>query len=145
MLPKWSPRTLFPNLDPELAKELGDDYTYNIPTPTVKKGTLTVVGVPSQEMRQVYCNSLCVKKPDTVCKCNSVITTLVGEPEGDQIQIVECGKCRTSYLMRTRKDENGEVKITAKIWDVSRNLKNFVQQIENDNYDFLVKFNKKEK
>ena len=138
---KWQPLHLVPNLSPEVQKETDENKVYSIKNPTQQKGSLCVVGVPTQDMIQLRCNSLNVKKPDTVCKCNSVVKTIIGNATGDQIDIVECGKCRTSYLVRTRRDENGELKITAKVWDISRNLKNFVTMMHNDDYDFLVKFN----
>lgn len=143
MCPKWQPLHLIPNLDEEVEKEVDSDGLYTIHRPTTHEGNLCVVGVPTQDMIQIRCHSLNVKKPDTICQCNSVVKTVIGNATGDQIDIVECGKCRTSYLIRTRRDENGKLNISARIWDISRNLKNFTTMKHNSAYDFQVKFNKK--
>lgn len=136
MLLRWTPKHLIPNIDHTVMERCDKNGYYQVEPPTPKEGKLVVVGVPSQDMTQFSCNSLYVKKPDTVCKCNSVVTTLVGQPTGDHTQIIECGKCRTSYIMRT---VNG--KTTIKVWDISRNLKNFVEPFVADKKHYVVKFN----
>lgn len=142
MSPKWTPLTLAPKLEPDVKSECNERMAYNIKPPTQKHDKMSMVGLGTVKTLKLNCNSLCVKKPDTVCKCNSLLTTYIGELSGDQTQIIECGKCRTSYIVRTRVID-GEVKVYARVWDISRNLKNFAKVLNDDRYDFLIQFNKK--
>ena len=130
-----------PILDPELEAEC-KNRVYTIPFPTLKKGTLTIDDVETVGTIQLRCNSCFVKHPDTICKCNSTVKTIVGGGTGDQCEIVECGKCRTSYLIRTIYDEEGHLKLNVSVWDTGRNLLPFARREHDDEYNFMLRFNK---
>ena len=137
---KTFPRKV-PVLDPELEK-LCENGIYKIELPTLKKGTLTIDGVKTVGTIQLRCNSCYVKHPDTICKCNSTVKTIVGGGTGDQCEIIECGKCRSSYLVRTIYDEQGHLKLNVSVWDTGRNLQPFAKREHDSDYNFLLRFNK---
>lgn len=133
-----------PKLDGEVRNAIKDDL-YLIQPPTPKKGGLTIDTVDGPKLChtiQLRCNSCFVKHPDTVCKCNSVVKTVVGGGTGDQCEIIECGKCRTSYLIRTIYDDGGHMKLNVSVWDTGRNIKCFSHREHDDDYNFLLRFNK---
>lgn len=130
-----------PTLDPEVEAACKDGV-YKIELPTVKGSELTIDGEKVCKTLQLWCNSCFVKHPDTVCKCNSVVKTVVGGGTGDQCEIIECGKCRTSYLIRSVYDEEGHLKFNISVWDTGRNLKSFSRREHDDDYNFLLRFNK---
>lgn len=130
-----------PILDPELEAECKEGI-YAIPMPSYKFGELRLDDQNICKTIQLRCNSCFVKHPDTVCKCNSTVKTIVGGGTGDQCEIVECGKCRTSYLIRTMYDEEGHLKLNVSVWDTGRNLQAFARREHDDNYNFLLRFNK---
>lgn len=117
------------------------DGVYKIDLPTLKKSKLMIDGKAQCGTIQLRCNSCYVKHPDTICKCNSTVKTIVGGGTGDQCEIIECGKCRTSYLVRTQYDEEGKLHLNVSVWDTGRNLKNFSRREHNENLDFLLRFN----
>lgn len=117
------------------------DGVYKIDLPTLKKSKLMIDGKAQCSTIQLRCNSCYVKHPDTICKCNSTVKTIVGGGTGDQCEIIECGKCRTSYLVRTQYDEEGKLHLNVSVWDTGRNLKNFSRREHNENLDFLLRFN----
>lgn len=130
-----------PSLDSEV-KNACVDGVYKIDLPTLKGGELKVEGENICKTIQLRCNSCYVKHPDTICKCNSTVKTIVGGGTGDQCEIVECGKCRTSYLIRTQYDEKGHMKLNISVWDTGRNIKSFSRREHDDDYNFLLRFNK---
>lgn len=130
-----------PQLDSEVKNAIKDDL-YLIERPTIKKSTLTMDGDRVCGTIQLRCNSCYVKHPDTVCKCNSVVKTIVGGGTGDQCEIVECGKCRTAYLIRTIYDDENRLHLNMSVWDTGRNIKNFSRREHDDDYNFLLRFNK---
>lgn len=132
-----------PILDPEVEKEIKDGV-YKIELPTLKKSRLVLDNQDQCGTIQLRCNSCYVKHPDTICKCNSTVKTIVGAGTGDQCEIIECGKCRTSYLVRTLYDEQGKLKLNISVWDTGRNIKNFSRREHNEQLDFLLRFNKEE-
>lgn len=130
-----------PNLDSEV-KNSCKDGLYKIELPSWKFSELTLDGEKVCKTIQLRCNSCYVKHPDTICKCNSTVKTIVGGGTGDQCEIVECGKCRTSYLIRTQYDEEGHIKLNVSVWDTGRNIKSFSRREHDDDYNFLLRFNK---
>lgn len=120
------------------------DGVYKIDLPTLKKSRLVIDGQDKCGTIQLRCNSCYVKHPDTICKCNSTVKTIVGGGTGDQCEIIECGKCRTSYLVRTIYDEQGKLHLNISVWDSGRNIKNFSRREHNEQLDFLLRFNKEE-
>jgi len=129
-----------PVLDEEVANACVDGV-YTIPQPTLKKSKLVIDDEAKCGTIQVRCNSCFVKHPDTVCKCNSTVKTIVGGGTGDQCEIVECGKCRTSYLIRTIYDKDGHLKLNISVWDTGRNIKAFSRREHNQQLDFQLRFN----
>lgn len=130
-----------PTLDPELEAEC-EDGVYKINLPTLKDSELVIDDQKVCKTIQLRCNSCFLKHPDTICKCNSTIKTIVGAGTGDQCEIVECGKCRTSYLIRTIYDSAGHLKLNVSVWDVGRNVQMFARREHDDDYNFLLRFNK---
>lgn len=120
------------------------DGVYKIELPTLKKSRLMIDGQDQCGTIQLRCNSCYVKHPDTICKCNSTVKTIIGAGTGDQCEIIECGKCRTSYLVRTQYDDEGHMKLNISVWDTGRNIKNFSRREHNDDLDFLLRFNEPE-
>lgn len=121
------------------------DGLYKIELPTLRKSRLMIDGKDQCGTIQLRCNSCYVKHPDTICKCNSTVKTIVGGGTGDQCEIIECGKCRTSYLVRTVYDDEGHLSLNVSVWDTGRNIKNFSRREHNENLDFLLRFNTEEK
>lgn len=96
--------------------------------------------VPSIQLR---CQSLLTQKPNIVACCNSTVKTIIGEGSGDQVEIVECGRCRTAYLIHTHYDEGAkEPKINIKVWDTGRNVKRYCKMKRDDDHNIWVEFNK---
>lgn len=93
---------------------------------------------------QFKCQSLYAKRPNEICKCNSVVKTIIGKGTGDQTEIIECGKCRTSYLIRSHYNEDGSLEIKTSVWDTGRNIKRFCSTKRDKDYNFWVEFNKDE-
>lgn len=94
---------------------------------------------------QFKCQSLFAKRPNEICKCNSVIKTVIGKGTGDQTEIIECGKCRTSYLIRSHYNEDGTLEIKTSVWDTGRNVKRFCSTKRDKDYNFWVQFNEPKK
>lgn len=134
-----------PILDGEVKKACDENGVYKINLPELKKSELKIDGKKASETIQLRCQSCYVKHPDTICKCNSTVKTIVGGGTGDQCEIIECGKCRTSYLVRTRYDAQGHLKLAISVWDTGRNIKSFSRREHNENLDFLLRFNTEEK
>lgn len=118
------------------------DGVFKIELPTLKKSELIIDGKKQCGTIQLRCNSCYVKHPDTICKCNSTVKTIVGGGTGDQCEIIECGKCRTSYMVRTIYDDKGHLKLNISVWDTGRNIKNFSRREHDDDLNFLLRFNK---
>lgn len=138
--PEYAKRV--PILAPEVEAETDENGIYTIELPTPVKSYLEIDGQRVSDTIQLKCNSLCVRKGDTVCKCNSTVTTIVGAGTGDQCEIMECGKCRTAYLVRKVYDEQHHLKLNVSVWDTCRNLKNLSRREHDDDYNFQVRFNK---
>ena len=100
-------------------------------------------GEPVQAI-QFRCQSLFTKFPDTLCKCNQTVKTLIWGGSGDQIEIVSCGKCRTSYLIRTAFDEDGVLQHSADVWEVNRNIMNYCKVKRDKQHRVWLEFNSKE-
>lgn len=137
--PKYDYRV--PVLEPEVAEKTVDGV-YKIELPTPVKSMLVIDDEEKCETIQLKCHSLYVKKGDTVCACNSTVKTIVGAGDGDQTEIVECGKCRTAYLIRTTYDDFHHLKLNISVWDTNRNIKNLSYREHDDDYNYLVRFNK---
>lgn len=97
--------------------------------------------VPSLQFR---CQSLYARKPNEICCCNSVVKTAIGGGTGDQTELIECGKCRTSYIIRTQYNDEGHMAIKATVWDTGRNVKAFCNAKRDKDYNIWVEFNKED-
>lgn len=142
----YTPKHLVPNLSDEVKREaVGGVYgidlpelvNFNMPYPDEPNGE-TVPAI------QFKCQSLFTKSPDTLCKCNQTIKTLIGRGSGDQTEIVSCGKCRTSYLIRTTYDEKGHLTVSMSVWEVNRNIKNYCEVKRDKDYKVWLSFNTEE-
>lgn len=120
------------------------DGIYQIDLPTLQPSTLKIDGVEKTDTIQLRCNSLYLRSGEHIHCCNSTVKSIVGNGTGDQTEIIECAKCRTSYLIRQRYI-NGKLELKMSVWDTSRNIKNcsFHQHDKQGNY--LVKFNTQSK
>ena len=128
-----------PVLSPEVAKDTQDGI-FKIELPKIVDYKFPMDGrvIPSLQFK---CQSLYAKRPNEICKCNSVIKTIVGKGTGDQTEIIECGKCRTSYLIRSHYNEDGTLEIKTSVWDIGRNAKRFCSTKRDKDYNFWVEFN----
>ena len=132
-----------PVLDEDVAKATSEGI-YKIELPKIEEYKFPMDGsfIPSLQFR---CQSLYAKRPNEVCKCNSVVKTVIGKGTGDQIELIECGKCRTSYLIRTHYNDDGTMEIKTSVWDTGRNIKKFCTTKRDKDYNFWVKFNEQPK
>lgn len=133
---------LVPTLSDDVAAET-EDGVYVIPSPTQKAGEIVLNG-ESVPVIRLHCHSLRTHRPDTILRCNSIVKTVVGKGSGDQVEIIECGRCRTSYLVRTKYGENGKPTISAAVWNTSRNVNNYCKKLTGKKGEYLVKFNREE-
>ena len=136
-------KPVYPHKIPELSDEVitrSKDGVYKIDIPTQKPSKLFLEKGENCDTIQLRCNSLYLRNGNKVHCCNSTVTTIIGNGSGDQTEIVECAKCRTSYLIR-KQYKDGKLNLRMAIWDTSRNLKNVSYLDHNDNGDYLIKFN----
>lgn len=137
--PKKQP--LVPVLSPEVqAKTANGVYKIELPKLVDYKFPMNGSYVPSIQFR---CQSLYAKKPNEIHCCNSVVKTVIGKGTGDQTELIECGKCRTAYIVRTIYKDDGTMDIRTAIWDTGRNVKQFCEFKQDKDYNFWVEFNKK--
>lgn len=130
-----------PKLSPEMRMKLNNGV-YEIAPPRVVDYVMPMndKGVPSLQLK---CNSLYVKRPNEMHCCNSVVSTIIGKGTGDQTELVECGKCRTAYIIRKIYHEDGTLEIKTLVWDVGRKCKQFCELKRDNDYRCWVEFNKK--
>lgn len=141
--PRFKPKHLIPKLSEEVAAKTADGI-YQVELPAIVKSTIRV-GEKNVDTLQFRCQSLFVKKPNEMCCCNSVVKTIVGSGTGDQTELIECGKCRTSYILRTIYNKDGTVEFRTAVYDVSRNVKNYGKFRCDKDYRYWVEFNKPDK
>lgn len=127
-----------PVLSPEVASKTIDNC-FVIHPPRPEQSSLFVDDVEKCKTYKFKCQSLYMRNGDIMHCCNSTVKTIIGDGSGDQTEIVECGKCRTSYLIRTRYID-GKLVVNSSVWDTSRNIKNFSYRESNENADYIVKF-----
>lgn len=129
-----------PRLDSAVSSEVVNSE-YKIKTPLKTPGEISLTSRDPVAVVRLNCQSLITYSPDTIVKCNSCVKTIFTGGSGDQTEIIECGKCRTSYLVRTQFDDKGQPIVDCAIWDISRNVKNYGFVKTNDAGDFIIKFN----
>lgn len=94
------------------------------------------------ETIQFRCQSLFTKSPDTIHCCNQTIKTIIGRGSGEQTEIISCGKCRTSYLIKTTyHDGEKEPTIKAAVWEINRNIKNYCKVKRDSEQRVWLEFN----
>lgn len=141
---------------PELAQEVAERTTEGIYEIEVPELVNDRIRVPASEVNggnlgefvptiKFQCRSLFAKSPNTVCKCNATVKTLVGRGTGDQTEIISCGKCRTSYIIRQHYDDAGHLDISMSVWDLGRNVQQFCKMKRDKDYKVWVEFNKEKK
>lgn len=133
---------LVPTLSDEVKKECVGGV-YEIQKPTVQEYKFDYDGKKPVDSLQLRCQSLFVKRPDEICKCNSLVKTIIGGGTGDQTELIECGRCRTSYLVRTVYDEEGHLNIRVNVWDLGRKLKQYADLKRDKDYKIWVNFHDK--
>ncbi len=128
-----------PVLSPEVAQKTQEGI-FKIELPEIVDYKFPMDGkiIPSLQFK---CQSLYAKRPNEICKCNSVVKTVIGKGTGDQTEIIECGKCRTSYLIRSHYNDDGTLEIKTSVWDTGRNIKRFGTMKRDKDYNFWVEFN----
>lgn len=133
---------LVPSLSKEVVKKCTNGV-YKIELPELVEGKVQLGDgyAPTIQMR---CQSLYTKRPNEVHCCNSVVKTIVGRGRGDQTEIVECGKCRTAYVIRTKYDENGKLIINTSVWNTPRSLDKYCKCKRDKSYGVWVEFNSDE-
>ncbi len=135
-----------PYLVPTLSDEVKSECVggvYEIQKPTVQEYKFDYDGKTPVDSLQLRCQSLFVKRPDEICKCNSLVKTIIGGGTGDQTELIECGRCRTSYLVRTVYDEEGHLNIRVNVWDLGRKLKQYADLKRDKDYKIWVNFHDK--
>ena len=143
---KSSKPDLLPYLVPTLSDEVKRDCVggvYEIKKPIVQEYKFDYNGQKPVDSLQLRCQSLFVKRPDEICKCNSLVKTIIGGGTGDQTELIECGRCRTSYLVRTQYDEAGHLNIKINVWDLGRKLKQYADLKRDKDYKIWVNFHDK--
>lgn len=130
---------LVPTLTPEVQMKCVNGV-YHIEMPKLVEGK-TQMGDGYAPTIQMKCQSLKACQNGEIHCCNSTVKTIVGRGRGDQTEIVECGKCRTAYVIRTKYDDNGKLYIHTAVWNVSRNLFKHSKIKRDRNYDIWVRFN----
>lgn len=135
-----------PTLDTGIKRRMTDAGYFKVDLPKPVRSKLLVKGEGPVDTIELRCQSCYVSHPDTIKPCNSVVKTIVGGGLGDQSEIVECGKCRTSYFIRTQYDKKGHLKLKMRVWNLGRNVRNFTARCEHNNdLDYLIKFNQEKK
>lgn len=124
------------------AKSVNGVYKIELPELVDGRVQLGEGYAPTIQMR---CQSLHVRHPNEIHCCNSVVKTIVGRGRGDQTEIVECGKCRTAYVIRTKYDDNGKLYINTSVWNTPRNLDKYCTCKRDKQYGVWVQFNTDEK
>ncbi len=128
---------------PILSKEVAEKtqegiYKVELPKIVDYKFRMGEEYIPSLQFK---CQSLFAKRPNEVHCCNSTVKTIIGKGSGDQTELIECGKCRTSYLIRSHYNDDGTLEIKTSVWDIGRNAKRFCSTKRDKDYNFWVEFN----
>lgn len=128
-----------PTLSAEVEAETIDGE-YIIHEPYEYKSVLKVDGETKCDTIQLRCRSLYTRAGDEIHKCNATVKTIVGDGCGDQTEIVECGKCRTAYLIRQQYID-GKLVLRMSVWGTSRNINNLGFRFTNKKGDYIIRFN----
>lgn len=94
---------------------------YRIDRPEVVDGSMTF-GPNTVKTLRFICQSAYMMKDGTVDVCHNPFKTIVGGGTGDQTEIVECGKCRTQYIVRTKYGYLGTLELQTSVWDIGRKI-----------------------
>lgn len=79
-------------------------------------------GKYKQKTRRMICQSAYMNKEGRVSICKNPCFTVVGEGSGDQTQIIECGKCRTQYVIRRQHNTQGDTLFSTAVWAIGRKI-----------------------
>lgn len=79
-------------------------------------------GKYKQKTLRMICQSAYMNKEGQISICKNPCFTVVGGGTGDQTQIIECGKCRTQYIIRRRYNEQGNVNFSTSVWAIGRKV-----------------------
>lgn len=136
-------RPELPRLIPVLSEEVKTGCVggvYEIGKPTITSYKFEYHGQEPVDALQLHCQSLYTRRPNEIHKCNSLIKTIIGHGSGTQTELIECGRCRTSYLVTTKYLENGDIDIIVNIWDLGRNLKQYAELKRDSEHRVWVSF-----
>lgn len=79
-------------------------------------------GKYKQNTLRFICQSAYVNKEGKVSICKNPCLTVVGGGTGDQTKIIECGKCRSQYIVRTQYNDAGNVHFMTSVWAIGRKV-----------------------
>ena len=79
-------------------------------------------GSYKQKTLRFICQSAYMNREGVISVCKNPCKTVVGGGTGDQTEIIECGHCRTQYIIRTRYNEQGNVNFSTSVWAIGRKV-----------------------
>lgn len=122
---------------------LDSKWRFKIAQPEIVDGKMQF-GANIVNTLRFICHAPYMRKDGTIDVCHNPMKTVVGRGTGDQTEIVECGKCRSQYIIRTIYDDAGHVTFSNSIWDIGRKVSS-VGTLWTDRKDYTsyVKFEKK--
>lgn len=130
-----NPKAIHPDLKAQLVEGV-----YKVKTPMIVETKLrnTNTGV-----MQLWCHSPVVLR-DIIYECNNSMEAYIDEIQGHAIftKTIECSKCRTAYAVTMEVGGEGDrVKIiSAKVLNLNRNMKPYVDEKLDSEKDLWVQF-----
>lgn len=114
---------------------------FRIDRPQIVDGSMTFGPNKVSTLRYI-CQSAYMMKDGTIDVCRNPFKTVVGRGTGDQTEIVECGKCRTQYIVRSKYSALGSLEVQTSVWDIGRKIaaEGFLWTDKSD-YTSYIKFN----
>lgn len=130
------------NITSKAKAHIDKDKRLNIQQLEIVKGRMNF-GKSSVETLRFICHAPYVRKDNSIDICMNPMKTVVGGGTGDQTEIIECGKCRSQYIIRTQYSDLGHVNFSTSIWDVGRKLKAMGRFMSaHDDYKGCIDFGK---
>lgn len=97
------------------------DGKFHIYQPEIVNGKMDFGSYDCATLR-LLCQSAYMNKDGEISVCHNPFFTVVGQGLGDQTQIVECGKCRTQYIIRRKYNEQGNLTFSTSVWAIGRKV-----------------------
>lgn len=131
------------NFTDEALKRVDVKGRYKIEFPQIVNGKMQF-GANEVHTQRFICQAPYMRKDGTIDVCNNPMKTVIGMGTGDQAEIIECGKCRSQYIMRTIYNKVGNVKYSTSVWDIGRKVaKEGRLWTDREDYTSYVKFAQK--